>query len=103
MGADCLHGFGVGATNRGGEGDDVAPTGIDGDWWKWRGEIASSVADYEDDVRALWKAREVDREALATVRDSVIELRTKVAMFAALAAAGGAALPGILSWFVKHL
>jgi hypothetical protein len=65
-------------------------------WQRWRGQIDSRLDDAEDSVRDLWKFKEnADR------RIAVME--TKMVVLAAIAAAIGAMLPGVVQAIVKHL
>ena len=60
----------------------------------WRGNMEARMIDAEESVAALWKFRQEADKRIAV-------METKMVVFAALAAAIGAMLPGFVSAVIK--
>jgi hypothetical protein len=63
-------------------------------WERWRGKIDSRLDDAEDSVKSLWNFKESADRRIAV-------METKMVIFAAIAAALGAMLPGVVQAIFK--
>ena len=84
----------------------MAPIG-ENSWERWRGEHEARVSSMEDDVQNLWRWRAEHEAEAANKYQRILErltsVETKLVFFAAMAAAIGAMMPGVLAAIAKRL
>ncbi len=77
----------------------MAPTDDNG-WERWRGGVDSDVDAHTADISRLWQARNEDLRTIGVLERSMVEVKTKMAIIAFLAAAAGGFLSTIIAGFI---